>query len=71
MINRQVDEFDIRKLEDAKRLVEEVANYYYASVNSKSLVSRLDTIRNKLIDVITDAREYQRMHGRMWNKEDA
>lgn len=68
MIHRQVDEFDIRKLEQAKELVEQVANYYYASANSKGLVNRLDTIRGKLVDVINDAKEYQQTHDKLGNK---
>lgn len=67
MIHREVEEFDIRKLEQAKELVEEVANYYFSSANSRGLVNRLDTVRSKLIDIIADAREYKRTHDRFGN----
>lgn len=68
MIKRQIDEFDIRKLEEAKKLVEEVSNFYFGSTNSRDLVRRLDTVSNKLIAIIADAREYRRTHDRFGNR---
>lgn len=59
MIHRHVEEFDIRKLEQARDLVDEVLGYYYLSVNSGDFCDRLGTIRKKLTSVIYDAREYQ------------
>ena len=64
MIYRMVDEFDIRKLEEARDLVEQVSGFYYMSVNSGDLCSRLNTITNKLQAVITEAREYNKGVGR-------
>lgn len=34
MIHRKVEEFDIKRLEQARDLVESVANHYYMSANS-------------------------------------
>lgn len=68
LIHRRVDEFDIRKLEDARNLIEQVANYYFSSANSKDLCSRLDTIRNKLTSVILEAREWNRTHDHFGNR---
>jgi len=68
MIHRQVDEYDIRKLEQALDLVGQVAGYYYMSTNSRDLYDRLHTIERKLTSVIYDAREYQRTHDRFGNR---
>lgn len=62
MIHRQVEEFDIRKLEEARNLIQSVMDYYYTSRNSRNLCNRLDTILYKLTDIINDAREYQSTH---------
>ena len=62
MIRRQVDEFDIRKLEDARDAVQAVWNYYYSSAKSAGLCNRLGTVVGKLTDIIVDAREWQRIH---------
>ena len=62
MIRRMVDEYDIRKLEQARDLVSQVAGFYYLSANSGGLYNRLHTIEQKLTSVIYDAREYQKMH---------
>ena len=64
MIHRHVDEFDIHKLEQARDLVEQVSNYYFGSVNSKDLVGRLDTVRNKLTDIIVEAKAYNERVGK-------
>jgi len=37
MIHRLVDEYDIRKLEQALDLVGQVAGYYYMSTNGRDL----------------------------------
>jgi hypothetical protein len=71
MIHREVDEFDIRRLEEARDLVEKVAGYYYMSTNSRDLIDRLQTITKKLESVIYDAREYQRAHDRFGNRRKA
>lgn len=68
MIHREVEEFDIQRLEQARDLVEKVADYYYTSVNSRDLIDRLQTITKKLESVICDAREYQRTHDRFGNR---
>lgn len=64
MLHRLVDEYDIRKLEQARDLVSQVAGFYYMSVNSRDLYNRLHTIEQKLTSVIFDAREYQKTHER-------
>ena len=64
MIHRYIEEFDIRKLEKARDLVEEVSGFYYMSVNSGDLCDRLSTITKKLQSVITEAREYNKGIGR-------
>ena len=68
MIHREVEEFDIRKLEQARTLVDEVADYYYTSTNSRDLYGRLETVIKKLNSIIRDAREYQRTHDRFGNR---
>lgn len=68
MIKRKVEEFDIRKLEAARDLVEEVFGYYYLSENSRDLCDRLSTIVRKLQSIITDAREWQKTHDRLGNR---
>lgn len=68
MIHREVEEFDIRKLEQARNLVDEVAGYYYMSTNSRDLYDRLKTVTKKLTSLICDAREYQRTHDRFGNR---
>lgn len=69
MIHRMVEEFDIRKLEEARDLIEQVSGFYYMSVNSGDLCSRLNTITNKLQAVITEAREYNKGIGRFEVKD--
>lgn len=69
MIHRQVEEYDIRKLEQARDFVGQVAGYYYMSTNGRDLYDRLHTIEKKLTSVIYDAREYQRTHDRFRNWE--
>ncbi len=69
MIHRMVDEFDIRKLEEARDLIEQVSGFYYMSVNSGDLCSRLNTITNKLQAVISEAREYNKGIGRFEVKD--
>lgn len=64
MIHRYVEEFDIRKLEQARDLVEQVSGFYYLSANSRDLFERLSTVVNKLQAVITEAREYNKKIGR-------
>lgn len=64
MLHRRVDEYDIRKLEQARKLVSEVAGFYYMSVNGRTLYDRLRTIEKKLTSVINDAREYDKTHER-------
>lgn len=68
MIYREVEEFDIRKLEQARDLVDEVADYYYTSTNSRGLYDRLQTVTKKLTSLIRDAREYQMTHDRFGNR---
>lgn len=64
MLHRRVDEYDIRKLEQARDLVSEVASFYYMTANGRTLYDRLHTIERKLTSVIDDAREYQKTHER-------
>lgn len=45
-----LDEFDLNKLKEAKKLILEVYESNY--VRSSSLTKRLDTILNKIISVI-------------------
>lgn len=68
MIHREVEEFDIRKLEQARDLVDEVAGYYYMSTNSRDLYDRLQTVTKKLTGLIFEAREYQKTHDRFGNR---
>lgn len=68
MIHRQVDEYDIEKLERARQMVDSVEAYYYTSENSRDLTNRLDTISRKLSGIIADAREWNRTHDRFGNK---
>lgn len=68
MIHREVEEFDIRKLEDARDAVQAVWNYYYSSTNSANLCKRLGTVVGKLTDIIVDAREWQRTHDKFGNR---
>lgn len=68
MIHREVEEFDIQKLEKARTLVEEVDDYYYTSINSRDLHDRLQTIIKKTTSIIDDAREWQSTHDRFGNR---
>ena len=67
MIHREVEEFYIRKLEQARDLVSQVAGFYYLSANSRGLYNQLHTIEQKLTSVIYDAREWQRTHDKFGN----
>ena len=71
MIHREVEEFDIKRIEEARDLVEKVSGYYYMCANSRDLIDRLQTITRKLESVIYDAREYQRTYDRFGNRRKA
>lgn len=47
-----IDLYDLMKLEDAQKTVNEVYRYNYGIRNDRKIVSRLDTIQNKLEEVI-------------------
>jgi len=64
MIHRYIEEFDIRKLERARDLVEQVSGYYYMTTKSRDLSDRLSTVVKKLQSVISEAREYNKRAGK-------
>ena len=53
MLN-QLEEFDLRKLREARRIVAEVYNYYYGFNPARREVSRIETILSKLDQLIGD-----------------
>lgn len=71
MIHRMIDEYDIRKLEQARDLVSQVAGFYYLSTNSRDFYNRLHTIEQKLTSAIYDAREYKKTHGQRLEREES
>lgn len=66
---RHIEEFDLTKLREAKRLIEQVNNYYYCSVNSRDFCNRLRTLENKLDEVIKTAEDYNK-NNIMWRYKD-
>ena len=48
MSQNKIEEFDLRKLREAKKLVQEVYEYYYGAPGMKKEVSRLEMIMNKI-----------------------
>lgn len=44
----QIEEFDIQKLQQAKKLVKEVYEYYYSAPKMGQVTRRLETIMNKI-----------------------
>ena len=43
-----IEEFDLRKLRDAKKLIQEVYEYYYGAPRMQKQTRRLETIMNKI-----------------------
>ena len=68
MINYDIEEYDIKKLEMTLEYIKQVYEYYYSSPNSQDLTNRLNTIIKKLTNVISGAREYKELHDRFENK---
>ena len=53
MLN-QLEEFDLRKLREARKLIAEVYDYYYGFNPARREEARLETILNKLDYLIGD-----------------
>ena len=64
MINYDIEEYDIKKLEMAREYINQVYVYYYSNSNSQDLTNRLNKITKKLSNVISGAREYKELHDR-------
>ena len=62
---RHIEEFDLTKLREARKLIAEVSNYYYGSANSRDFCNRLRTLENKLDEVIKTAEDYNK-NNIMW-----
>lgn len=66
---RHIEEFDLQKLREAKKNIDEVYNYYYCSANSQSFCNRLNTINKKLDEIIEAATDYN-INNKMWRYKD-
>lgn len=62
---RHIEEFDLTKLREARKLIIEVNNYYYGSANSRDICNRLSTIEKKLDEIIEAATDYN-INNKMW-----
>ena len=51
------DDYDIEKLQKAVKLLNEVYDYNYGSINSKKTTNKLETIINKLCLLIDEQKE--------------
>lgn len=47
-MNQKIEEFDVRKLQEARKLICEVYEYYYGAPRMGKEVRRLETIMNKI-----------------------
>lgn len=52
MYRQFIEEYDIRKLQDARGRCEEVYNYYYSAPKYGGVCARLETIIRKLDELI-------------------
>ena len=52
MAIQKIEPYDTQKLAEARRLVNEVYCYYYASQNSQVICGRLATVRRKLDELL-------------------
>ena len=57
---RRIEEYDLAKLREARRLVVEVNDYYYSSANSGDICNRMVTIEKKLDELIKMGEEYKK-----------
>ena len=55
----EIEEFDMRKLQKAKKLISEVYEYYYGAPRMGQVVRRLKTIIDKL-DFLLKGNEYEK-----------
>lgn len=57
MKQTRIEEFDLRKLEEARSRCQDVYNYYYSAPTYGPICSRLETILRKLDELIQTGRE--------------
>ena len=57
-MNPKIEEYDLRKLQQAKKLIYDVYLYYYGAPRMKNEVRRLETIINK-IDFLLKGSHYE------------
>ena len=56
-MNHPIEEFDLNKLSQARKLIREVCWYYFGALGYAKKVKRLETILKKLDDLLTDEQQ--------------